>query len=84
VVSNRLNFYLFDYCDFYDFISVNHGNQRKWEIYVGCENILGYKQKNPIIDAAHPFGENFDSSLIWGPIHGQMVYLGIRFAIEKK
>ncbi|MDR2835441.1 MAG: TonB-dependent receptor plug domain-containing protein, partial [Bacteroidales bacterium] len=57
---------------------------RKWEMYVGVENLLGFKQKNPIIAADNPFGEHFDSSLIYGPINGQMYYLGIRFAINKK
>ena len=34
------------------------------DIYVGCENILNYKQKNPIIDAENPFGTDFDASRI--------------------
>ena len=59
-------------------------NFKKWLIYAGCENVLNFVQKNPIISADNPYSENFDSSLIWGPIHGRMFYLGIKFAIAKK
>lgn len=55
---------------------------KKFEVYVGVENILGTHQKNPIIAANNPFGEYFDSSLIWGPTNKQMYYFGIRFAIK--
>lgn len=55
-----------------------------WEIYVGAENILNFVQKNPIIAADDPYGEYFDSSLIWGPVHGRKFYIGIRFALAKK
>ena len=39
---------------------------RRWSIYVGGENLTNFKQKNPIIDAANPWGGNFDSTMIWG------------------
>ncbi|MFC2104981.1 TonB-dependent receptor domain-containing protein, partial [Bacteroidota bacterium] len=40
--------------------------QQKFDIYVGVENLLGYKQENPIIASEQPFSQYFDSSLIWG------------------
>ena len=52
---------------------------KKWEIYVGCENLLNYKQKNPIIDGDTPYLTSFNSSLIWGPLMGTKAYLGVRF-----
>ena len=52
---------------------------RHWSIYVGGENLTNFKQKNPIIDAPKPWGENFDSTMIWGPVHGAKAYIGIRF-----
>lgn len=52
---------------------------KKWEIYLGCENLLNYKQKNPIISADAPYSTNFNSSLIWGPLMGAKVYVGVRF-----
>ena len=52
---------------------------KKWEIYVGCENILNFKQKNPIIAGDTPYSTAFNSSLIWGPLMGAKAYIGVRF-----
>ena len=51
---------------------------RYWSIYAGGENITGFKQKNPIIGADDPWSSNFDSTMIWGPIHGPIYYIGVR------
>ena len=56
---------------------------RHWSIYVGGENLTGFKQKNPIIDASNPWGSNFDSTLTWGPMHGAVYYVGVRFNWER-
>lgn len=55
-----------------------------FELYAGVENITDFVQKNPVIAAESPFGPNFDSSLIWGPVHGRKIYLGMRFAIDRQ
>lgn len=55
---------------------------KKFEIYVGGENLTNYTQKNPILAADDPFGDFFDSSIIWGPIIGRRFYAGIRLTIE--
>jgi hypothetical protein len=57
---------------------------KQWEVYVGGENLTGYKQHNPIIAADRPFSTDFDASSIWGPIFGQMAYVGVRFTIPRK
>ncbi|MBD9179757.1 MAG: TonB-dependent receptor [Odoribacter splanchnicus] len=57
---------------------------RKWSIYAGCENIGDFTQKNPIIAADDPWGSHFDSSKIWGPVHGRKFYIGIRFGLDRK
>lgn len=57
---------------------------RKWSIYAGCENIGDFTQKHPIIAADKPWGNDFDSSKIWGPVHGRKFYLGIRFGIDRE
>lgn len=54
------------------------------EWYVGCENITGYTQPHPIVDANNPFGPQFDGSLVWAPIFGRMFYTGIRFQLDYK
>ncbi|MEZ4787795.1 MAG: TonB-dependent receptor [Flavobacterium haoranii] len=53
-----------------------------FEVYVGGENITNYKQSNAIIGADNPFGTYFDSSLVYGPLFGQMYYAGLRFKIK--
>jgi len=62
------------------FAQINKKTKRL-DIYAGCENILNYKQKNPVIDAGVPFGTNFDASRIWGPLMGRKFYAGIRLRI---
>lgn len=56
---------------------------RRWSVYLGCENLFDFKQKNPIIDAENPRGDNFDGSMVWGPVHGRKIYAGIRFNIAR-
>ena len=56
---------------------------RHWSIYAGGENITGFKQKNPIIGADNPWSSNFDSTMIWGPIHGPVYYIGVRLNWNK-
>jgi outer membrane receptor protein involved in Fe transport len=56
--------------------------QEKFDVYVGVENLLSYKQKNPIIASGDPFSQYFDSSLIWGPVSGRKIYFGIRYKIK--
>ncbi|MRT94263.1 TonB-dependent receptor [Ancylomarina sp. 16SWW S1-10-2] len=56
---------------------------RIWEVYVGAENLGNYTQKNPIIAADNPHGENFDASMIWGPIQERKFFLGVRFTLDR-
>ncbi|NDW11466.1 TonB-dependent receptor [Bacteroides sp. 214] len=56
---------------------------RKWSVYVGSENLFDYSQSNPIVDAANPRGENFDGTMVWGPVHGRKLYIGMRFNLER-
>ncbi len=69
-----------------DFVLVNaqvtYVYKKKWEFYLGGENLTNFKLDNPIISADQPFSENFDASLVWGPVFGRMAYLGVRFTIE--
>lgn len=56
--------------------------REKFELYLGVENALNFKQKNPILSSDAPFSPYFDSSLIWGPVFGRMVYGGMRLKIK--
>lgn len=56
----------------------------RWgNIYIGGENLTNFKQKNPIIGCHNPFGDNFDATMIYGPIDGIMFYGGIKWKLTK-
>lgn len=69
-----------------DFFLMNAQISKEWlekfELYLGAENLLDYKQDNPIIASDDPFGPYFDSSMIWGPVFGRMIYAGLRLKIK--
>jgi outer membrane receptor for ferrienterochelin and colicins len=54
----------------------------KWSAYLGVENMTNFKLANPIVSAAEPFGQYFDSSMVWGPVFGQMWYAGFRYRVK--
>ncbi len=53
-----------------------------FEVYVGGENIGNYQQDKAILGADNPFGPNFDTSIVYAPVFGQMYYAGLRFKIK--
>ncbi|MBA3664316.1 MAG: TonB-dependent receptor [Bacteroidetes bacterium] len=57
-------------------------NKADFNIYLGVENALNFKQANPIVSANDPFGKYFDASMVWGPIYGRMLYAGLRLKIK--
>ena len=76
-----------------DFVVVNGQISRVFapgiDLYLGVENILNYRQQNPIAAAQWAyqdeqlFQENMDASLVYGPIFGRMVYIGGRLTLGK-
>lgn len=54
----------------------------KFELYLGGENVTNVRQSNPIISPDNPFGSNFDSNFVYGPIFGGMYYAGLRFRLK--
>jgi outer membrane cobalamin receptor len=66
------------------FIQINSQLTKKYkklDVYLGVENILDYKQDNPILSSDNPNSSNFDASIVWAPIMGRLVYAGFRFKI---
>ena len=57
---------------------------RTWSIYLGAENLTNFRMDHPIIDASNPWGSDFDASMVWGPVHGRTVHLGLRWSIDKE
>ena len=60
------------------------GTDTMFDVYVGVENALDYRQDDPIIAADDPFGPYFDSGFVWGPIFGRNIYIGVRYALDKR
>lgn len=58
-------------------------NFRHWAIYIGGENLTNFRQRNHIIGSDNPWGDNFDATMVYGPLQGAMVYAGFRFNITK-
>lgn len=58
--------------------------KKQFELYIGAENILNYKQENPIQASDQPFSSEFDAGLVWGPVFGRMIYGGFRWRITGK
>ncbi|MEZ4874210.1 MAG: TonB-dependent receptor [Flavobacteriaceae bacterium] len=52
-----------------------------FEVYLGGENITNVKQPQPIVSAENPFGPNFDTTFVYGPIFGSMYYAGLRYKL---
>ena len=69
-----------------DYFQINAQVSKTWkekfEVYLGAENLLDFKQQNPIIASEAPFNPYFDASLVWGPIFGRTVYAGIRYNVK--
>lgn len=53
-----------------------------FEMYIGGENIGNYTQEKAILGSENPFGSNFDASIVYAPVFGQMYYAGLRFKIK--
>jgi outer membrane receptor for ferrienterochelin and colicins len=57
---------------------------KKWDFYLGGENLTNYIQRNAIVGAENPFGGYFDATRVYAPVAGANVYLGLRYKIERK
>ena len=64
-------------------VQVRHA-LRRLEFFVGCENLLGFRQSRPILGWEQPFSRWFDPSFAWGPTRGREFYIGSNFKLEKK
>jgi hypothetical protein len=57
-------------------------NSKHFDVYLGAENIFGYRQKDPIRKWETPFDRDFDASMVWGPVNGIRFYGGIRLRVN--
>ena len=56
---------------------------RHFSLYIGGENLTAVRQHQTIINAADPWSDNFDPTMLWGPVHGALGYVGVRINIGR-
>ena len=54
---------------------------KKMSVYLGAENLLNFKQAHPIVASSDPWGNDFDATMVWGPVHGRKIYAGLRWSL---
>ena len=82
--TNPLEYQFEEYSNSYSLLNtqITKVFTEKFEMYFGVENLTDLKQKNPILASDDPFGDSFDSTIIYAPIFGRMLYSGLRFKIN--
>ncbi len=84
--TNPTEYQLSNYSDAYVTmnaqVSKSFGVDKNLSLYLGGENLTNFYQKDPILAFDDPFGQYFDTNLLWGPIAGRLFYAGIRYTIK--
>lgn len=52
------------------------------QTYLSAENLFSYTQVAPLIDPSNPFGDNFDTAYVYGPLQGRHIGLGVRLMLR--
>ncbi len=55
---------------------------KRFEVYLGAENLTNVQQNTPVLASDAPFGAHFDTTIVYAPIFGRSVYTGLRFNIN--
>ena len=81
---NPIQYQLPEYSEAYQMLNsqITRVFSNKFEVYAGAENITNVKQETPILASNDPFGSNFDSTIVYSPIFGRAIYVGLRFKIK--
>ncbi|WP_418499669.1 TonB-dependent receptor [Flagellimonas sp.] len=81
--SNPVEYRLQDFAGGYSLMNaqVTKVFSDKFEVYVGGENLTNFRQYNAILGADDPFGPYFDTSIVYAPIFGRMLYTGFRLKL---
>jgi outer membrane receptor for ferrienterochelin and colicin len=71
-----------------DFFTVNAQINKTFkngiEVFAGVDNLLNFRQDDPIINAQNPNDAYFDTNFAWGPIFGRNIYIGLYYTLERK
>ncbi len=79
--ANPVDLQLGDFSEGYSLMNaqITKVFSKKFEVYLGGENLTNFRQDNPVLGSQDPFGTNFDTTIVYAPIFGRMVYAGFRF-----
>ena len=82
--TNPIPYQLSEYSNSYSMVNTQLTKvfSKKFEMYSGIENLTNHKQKNPILASDDPFGANFDTTIVYAPIFGRAIYMGLRFKLD--
>ena len=56
--------------------------KQNFDIYLGGENLFNFTQKDPLTEPFIPYHTHFDTTMLWGPVVGRVIYAGLRFSIK--
>lgn len=79
--ANPANEQLGDFASAYSLMNaqITKVFSKRFEVYMGGENLTNFKQEKAVLGADDPFGANFDTTIVFAPIVGRMLYMGFRF-----
>lgn len=66
-----------------------HNLQGTWRPRTGIEllaavrNLFDFRQGSPLVAPHDPFGPDFDTAYVWGPIHGRELLFGARVGLGR-
>jgi len=66
-----------------------HNVQGSWrieggaELYLSVKNLSDYVQPSALVDPANPFGDDFDTAYVYGPLRGRHLMLGLRYGVGR-
>ncbi|MGB0176852.1 MAG: TonB-dependent receptor, partial [Owenweeksia sp.] len=63
---------------------VNKTFKNGLEVFAGVDNLLDFRQDNPIVNAENPYAPYFDTNFTWGPVFGRNVYAGLYYTLPDK
>lgn len=66
-----------------------HNLQATWrpragiELLASARNLFDFRQGSPLVAPHDPFGPDFDTAYVWGPIHGRELLFGARVGLSR-
>ncbi|QDP85152.1 TonB-dependent receptor [Chryseobacterium sp. SNU WT5] len=80
--SNPLSYQIPEYSKSYATLNaqISRSFNKNIRAYIGGENLTGHTQKDAIIDVQNPFGSYFDAGMVYAPVMGANVYVGLDFS----